>query len=90
MFDIIFQESYAEWFIPLTILIMWILSLGIVSLSRPVNTQNHFQNFKKENILHITTVNDEPSPCFSLQLIKTVRRKVCPDDGDAHVNLLFN
>lgn len=89
MFEVILQDSFTEWLVPLTILIMWMISLGIISLSRPVNTQSHYQNIKKDHLVLETAACDEPAPRMCLQLIKTVRRKVSPDDADGHGHLLF-
>ncbi|MFS0643378.1 hypothetical protein [Siminovitchia sp. 179-K 8D1 HS] len=89
MLDLFLQDSFAEWLVPLTILIMWMISLGIISLSSPVNTQNHYQNIKKDHIVLETAACDEPAPRRCLLLIKTVRRKVSPDDADGHGLLLF-
>lgn len=89
MIEILLQDSYAEWSVPLTILIIWIFSLVIISLFRLVNRQNHYQNIKKEKNFLNRQVYDEPSTPHCLQFIKMVRRKLCPDDGDEHVHLLF-
>ncbi|RST76987.1 hypothetical protein D4T97_000325 [Siminovitchia acidinfaciens] len=89
MIELILQDSFAEWVIPLTLVIMWIFSLVIISLCHPVRAQKQYHYSSKDYLFNIPIVSDGLAPGIGLLLIKTVRRKVCPDDTEGHVHLLF-
>ncbi|MBS4219654.1 hypothetical protein KHA96_15165 [Bacillus sp. FJAT-49711] len=90
MYDILFQESYTEWVVPLTLAITWLLSWQIVLLSHPVQTN---RKRKIDTHFHIndflTQAHPKECPVFDVsRLIKTVKRKEAPDDPEGP-HLLF-
>jgi len=89
MYEILLQESYTEWVVPLAIAIMWILSLQLFSLSHPVGSQDKFSSIQQKHIALVPSAIRE-IPCLNgLHLTRTVRRKECPDDTEGpHSSIL--
>ncbi|KRG13060.1 hypothetical protein ACA29_09425 [Lederbergia galactosidilytica] len=61
MYDLLLQESYAEWILPLTIAIIWILSWQLIILSHSVQTNGRASESVHLNIFTMPTIrNDRP------------------------------
>ncbi|MFS0612953.1 hypothetical protein [Lederbergia ruris] len=84
MYDLLLQESYAEWVLPLTIAIIWILSWQLIMLSRSVQANGRASESVQLNIFTMPTIQNERPRHRRFQLMKTVRRQESPDDSDDH------
>lgn len=82
MFELFIQESYMEWLVPLTFVIMWMLTLRIISLGYSIGIQEHFQNVGKDDLTLINLGSEDSAPRLCHQLVKTIKRKICPDDPE--------
>ncbi|KRG12247.1 hypothetical protein [Lederbergia galactosidilytica] len=84
MYDLLLQESYAEWILPLTIAIIWILSWQLIILSHSVQTNGRASESVHLNIFTMPTIRNDRPRYHRFQLMKTVRRQESPDDADDH------
>jgi len=91
MYEILFQESYTEWVVPLTLAITWLLSWQVLLLSHPVQTNRKGKIDTTFLIKHFSMpVPLKECPVFNVsRLIKTVKRKEAPDDPEGP-HLLFS
>ncbi|MBS4202080.1 hypothetical protein KHA93_20950 [Bacillus sp. FJAT-49732] len=90
MFELLFQDSYTEWVVPLTLAITWLLSWQIFLLSHPVQAN---RKGKIDTAFHINhfSIPVPPKECLVFNItrfIKTVKRKEAPDDMEGP-HLLF-
>jgi len=82
MFEILLQDSYTDWVVPLTVAIVWILSWQLFTLSDPVSARGKMDCPWKNEIVIPQTITDEHWFHTAQQLVKTVKRKECPDDPE--------
>ncbi|MBS4207971.1 hypothetical protein [Bacillus sp. FJAT-50079] len=82
MFELILQDSYAEWIVPLTLAVIWILSLQLFSLGHPVYTRNKSDFEPQMAIIRMPEhVIENPDRLVYL-LMRTIKRKESPDDSE--------
>ncbi|MCJ7841051.1 hypothetical protein MUB24_09080 [Lederbergia sp. NSJ-179] len=82
MYDLLLQESYAEWILPLTIAIIWILSWQLIMLSRSVQTNGRAHESVQLNIFMAPTIQNDRPHLLRFQPMKTVKRQESPDDSE--------
>ncbi|MBS4178872.1 hypothetical protein [Lederbergia citrea] len=82
MFELLLQDSYTEWVIPLTLAIVWILSWQLMSLSDPVYARRKMEYPCQSTTFIVPKIINERPLLSGLQLTKTVKRKECPDDPE--------
>lgn len=87
MHDIILQETYAEWLVPLAIVTIWILRWQLLLLFQPVQVNEKMSHsidmdiFKKP--IHLV---QKPLP-FLWNYMILIRRKESPEDVDENHHL---
>ncbi|MEK3889331.1 hypothetical protein [Bacillus sp. FSL K6-3431] len=82
MYEILLQDSYAEWVVPLTMAVVWILSLQFFSIVHPIYDHNKMESERQSTIFIVPTTRNEHPLRIAERLIKTVKRKECPDDSE--------
>lgn len=82
MYEILFQDSYAEWVVPLTLALIWLLSLQLFFTAHPVHAHRKMDSDWKSAIFIVPTIINERPIAIGPQLIKSVKRKECPDDPE--------
>ncbi|CAM4094552.1 hypothetical protein [Lederbergia lenta] len=82
MYDILLQDSYTEWVVPLTLAIMWILSLQLFSIAHPSYERNNIESTRQSAVFIVPATRSERPLRIAEQLFKTVKRKECPDDPE--------
>lgn len=80
MYDILLQDSYAEWVVPLTLAIIWILSLRLFFVAHPVYARSKMDSEWQSAIFIEPTIINERPIYIVINIMKTVKRKECPDD----------
>jgi hypothetical protein len=82
MYELLLQQSYAEWVVPLTIALMWVLSWQFFTLAHPIYEHNKLASDRQSAVFIAPTRSVERPTCIAAQIVKTVKRKECPDDPE--------
>lgn len=89
MVELLFQESYIEWILPLTIAVIWILGWQLFSLTNSVQANGKLDASFQSDIYTAPMLQQELPLCLHHDLIKTIKKKVCPDNDSEGPHLLL-
>ncbi|HLU24051.1 hypothetical protein [Lederbergia graminis] len=90
MLELLLQDSYAEWVVPLTIAVIWISGWQLFSLSGYFQTHSKLDNSIHINNVEVNDCIDNERPLHIRHpFFKTVKRKECPDEVEGPHHLLI-
>ncbi|WP_062106881.1 hypothetical protein [Bacillus niameyensis] len=82
MYELLLQDTYTEWLVPLAIAAIWILSWQLFLLARPIRANGKMNNSIRMEISFSAGIPMDKPFLPNLQLIKTFKRQESPEDSE--------